>query len=259
MYNLDQVPIPSLKSTRRKPPPAVLFALECVHGAVLTDISLLYRINAHSYSSELAVPFFCSPEDDIVSLRYSSLLNLRISPHTLLFPISTLLKHVVTTNDRQPKTRHIQWDDWGAAKTSFSYPAIYHQNLLSGTRFLNPPFAHECFDIWDLGCARLMQHRTSDSESVPFVRGEVVLPTEISGWVDVAIAEDVIVIYEASIIIAYLSISIQPICTFRVIFRPVDTSPGFIFWFSRLSLPAQNSTGLTCTAWSINLVVIAAR
>ena len=259
MYNLDQVPIPSLKSTRRKPPPAVLFAVECVDGAVLTEISLLYRINAHSYSSELAVPFFGSPADDIVCLRYSSLLKSRMSRHTLFFPISTLLKHVATTNDRQPKTRRIQWDDWGAVKTFFSYPAIYHQNLLSGTRFLSPPAAYECFDIWDLGCARLMQHQTSDSESVPFVREKVVLPTEISGWVHAAIAEDVIVIYEASIIIAYLSISVQPICTFRVIFRPVDTSTGIIFWFSRLTLPAQNSTGLTCTAWSINLVVIAAR
>ena len=239
MYNLDQVPVPSLKSTRRKPPPAALFALECVHGAVLTDISLFSRTNAHSYSSELAIPFFGSPADDIVSLQYFSLLNWHISRHTLFFPISTLLKHVATTNDRQPKTRYIQWHDWGAAKTSCSYPAIYHQNLLSGTRCLNPPRAHKRIDIWDFGRARSMQRRSSDSEPVPFVREGVVLPTEISGWVDAAIAEDVIVIYAASIIIAYLSISIQPIYIFRVIFRSVDTNPGFIFWFSRLSLPAQ--------------------
>ena len=239
MYNLDQVPVPSLKSTRRKPPPAALFALECVHGAVLTDIFLFFRTNAHSYSSELAVPFFGSPADDIVSLQYFALLNSRISHHTLFFPISTLLKHVATTNDRQPKTRHIRWDDWGAAKTSCPYPAINHQNLLSGTRCLEPPRAHKRINIWDLGRACLMQRRPSDSESVPFVREGVELPTEISGWVDAAIAEDVIVIYEASVIIAYLSIFIQPIYTFRVIFRPLDTSPGFIFWFSRLSLPAQ--------------------
>ena len=102
-----------------------------------------------------------------------------------------------------------------------------------------------------------MQLQTSHSESVPFVQEEVALPTEISARVEMRlIAEDANVKYEASTIIAYLSISVQPVC---VIFSPVISIRDFIFKFSRLSPPAQNSTGLTCAAWSINLVVIAAR
>jgi len=235
MYNLDQVPVPSSSSKRRKPPPAVLFALESVRGVVLTDVSLRCRSNAHSYSSEVAVPFFGSPADDIVSLHCllppdSGHIAL-VSDYTLLFPISTLLKHVGTTNNRQPEPRHIQWDDCGALlpKTHHSFAAPnWDRNLLSGSRFLSCPDMRKRIQVWDFGRARVIRHRTSDSESVPFVREEVALPTEISGWVDVAIAEDVIVLYEASIIIAYLSISVQPICTFRVIFSPVTAKWGFI-------------------------------
>lgn len=188
-------------------------------------MSLRCRINGHPYSSEVAVPFFGSPADDIVALRcllppdwghVALVLDL-----TLIFPISTLLKHVGTTSNRQPEPRHIQWDDWGAlvhrAHRSFAAPCG-NQNILFGSRFLSCRGLGEPIQVWDFGRARVLQLQTPDSESGPFVREEVALPTEISGVVDAAIAEDIIVIYGVSIVIAYLSIAVQPICTFRIIF-----------------------------------------
>ena len=135
-----------------------------------------------------------------------------------------------TTNIRQPETRHIQWDDWGAMtrEICYSWLAIPDLNLLSGARFIHRPGTRKCIDVWDFGRARVMQQQTYDLEPVPFVREKAALPTKISGGIDAAIAEDVIVIYEASIIIAYLSISVQPICTFRVIFSPVTANRCFI-------------------------------
>jgi len=203
MYNLDQVPVPSSSSKRRKPPPAVLFALESVRGLVFTEMFLLYRLNAHSYSSEVAVPFFGSPADDIVSLRTFLSTDLRsnalLTHLTLLIPISTLLKHVGTTNNRQLETRHIQWDDWGVVtrKLYNSWLEIPDQNLLSGARFLRHPGAFRHIDVWDLGRARVMQQQTYDLEPVRFVLERAALPRKISGRLDAAIAEDVIVIYES--------------------------------------------------------------
>ena len=183
VYNLDQVPKPASRRRQPRRTPTVLFALEFVRGrgVALGDMFLRYHINAHSYSSEVAVPFFGSPADDIVLLH--SVLSPDsqhiASPYTFHFPISTLLRHVGTANNRQPKTRHIQWDDWGATvirKTYRSFP-LPDRNPLSGTRFLPCPSTRKGIHVWDFGRARVMQLQTSDSESVPFVQ-EVALPTE---------------------------------------------------------------------------------
>ena len=169
-------------------------------------MSLRYRPNVHSYSSEVAVPFFGSPEDQLIALQMTnellspnSLHITLVSSHTLLIPITTLLNHVSSTENG--RTCHIQWDDSGAAGTQ-RVPDSGFSTLSpgSGSRFLPRPDTHSSISVWDFGRARVRQLQISDSVSVPFVQKEVALPSEITGRVDAALSEDVIMICEASIV-----------------------------------------------------------
>jgi hypothetical protein len=204
VYNLDEVSFSGRKG--RRPAPAVSFALEFGRDVRPVDMFLRYRLNVHSYSSEVAVPFFSSPADQLIALQTTNHLlpqDLRdivlVLRHTLLIPIASLLNHVGSAGNG--RTRYIRWDDWGATGTRRvpNWESILSRGPLSGSRFLPRPETHGSISVWDFGRARVRQLPTFDSESVPFVQKEVELPPEITGEVDVAISEDAIVICEASI------------------------------------------------------------
>lgn len=206
MYNLDEVPASGGK--RRRPTPAASFALEFGCGVTPVEMYLRYRLNVHSYSSEVAVPFFGSPEDQLIALQTTNQLSspdsrhiALVLRHTLLIPIATLLNHVSSAENR--RSRHFRWDEWGATGTQRvpdSGFSILSRGPLSGSRFLPRPPTHSSISVWDFGRARIRQLQTSDSVSVPFVQKEVALPSEITGKVDAALSDDVIVICEASIV-----------------------------------------------------------
>lgn len=206
VYNLDEVPASGGK--RRRPTPAASFALEFGRDVTPVAMFLRYCPNVHSYSSEVAVPFFGSPEDHLIALQATSHLSMTdarhiavVFHHTLLIPIATLLNHVSSAENR--RTRHIQWDGWGTTGTrrvpSSDSPILF-RDPLSGSRYLPRRLTQSSISVWDFGRARVGQFQTSDSKSVPFVQKEVALPSEIRGRVATAIGEDVIVICEASII-----------------------------------------------------------
>jgi hypothetical protein len=77
---------------------------------------------------------------------------------------------------------------------------FYGHDPLSNSRFLPRLNTHYSISVWDFGRACVMQLQTSASGPLPFVEKEVALPNEISGGVDVAIGEDVIVVREVSIV-----------------------------------------------------------
>ena len=206
LYNLDEVP--ASRGKQRRPTPAASFALEFGRDITPAAMFLRYHPNVHSYSSEVDVPFFGSPEDHLIALQATNHLSTTDARHTalvfhqtLLIPIATLLDHVSSTEHR--RTRHIQWDGWGSTGTRrvpSSESPILFRDQLSGSRYLPRQVTESSINVWDFSRARVGQLQTSGSKSVLFVQKEVELPSEISGTVAAAIGEDVIVICEASLV-----------------------------------------------------------
>lgn len=212
VYNLDQVQVPpsGRKRVILRRAPAAVFALELGRHTIPGEMLLHYRLNIHSYSPDVAVPFFGSHADQLVALQTSSYLiqsdstGFRVAlRHILLIPVAKLLCHVGTTEGR--RTRYIQWNDWGATE-SCRLPDPRFSDLfrsaISGSRFIPFPESHNFISVWDFSRARARaaQLRTRVLEPVPCIQKEVALPIEITGRVITAISEDVIVICEASIV-----------------------------------------------------------
>jgi hypothetical protein len=216
VYNLDQEPTPGCRQGRRVP--VAIFALEFGRDIIPINMQLYFRPNVHSYSPEVAVPFFSAPTEQLVALQTSGLLkapNDRGNPryetewvppitlcHILLIPIANLLSHVPATDDQQP--RFIPWDNWGVTGTR-RVPTRHFSQLfrgaLSSSRFIPRPESRSFIGIWDFNRTRVAQLQPHDPESVPCVHEEVALPVGITGRVTAAISEDVIVLREASIMV----------------------------------------------------------
>ncbi len=189
--------------------PAAMFALELGRDIVPFSMRLHYRLNAHTYSAEVDVPFFSSPTDQIVALETTNHLRtpdsrgpgfVFILRHVVLIPIAKLLCHVGATEDG--RTCFVQWDDWGATGI-YRVPApepSFCRNSVCGPRFIPRPQSRSVIGVWNVSRAqgRLAHLQTSVSESIQCTEREVVLPTGISGSFTAAISEDAIVIHEAS-------------------------------------------------------------
>ena len=204
VYDLDQVPDPG----QHQQTPVAVFALEFGRDIVPRRMELHFRLNVHSYSPEVAVPFFGASTEQLLALQMSGLLGPQqenqsrrgiVSRQILLIPITKLLSHVPAADDRQP--RHVQWDDWGATGTCRLPPAprMMYRVSLSGSRFIPHLGLQNVIGVWDFSRAPVAQLQLRDPESDPYIPKEVALPTGITGDVDVAISEDVIVICEASL------------------------------------------------------------
>lgn len=205
LYNLDPVPVSGRQRGRLLP--VAIFAVELGRDIVPFEMRLHYRLDIHSYPSEVAVPFFASPADHIVALETKNQLKpldsprvILPAPHVLLIPIARLLHHVGTTENGQ--TRYILWDDWGSTGTRRA-PAIWPTNCsnsASGSRFIPCPESVNVIGVLDFSRASVAQLQTSVPESVPCVPKEVAVPGHILGRATAAISEDVFVIREASIV-----------------------------------------------------------
>jgi len=206
VYNLDH-DVSASWPKQRRPIPIAIFALELGHDIIPIDMLLHYRLNVHSYSPEVAVPFFGSPADQLVALQTSGhlkpsdarglVLQLR---HILIIPIAKLLHHIGTTVNN--RTSYISWKDWGPTGTHrVPDPRFSHhfQSALSGPRFIPRPEMHNFVRVWDFSRADIAPHSVHISEPVPCIEIEAKLPAEIMGRVTAAISEDVIVLHETRI------------------------------------------------------------
>ncbi|KAI0251101.1 hypothetical protein BJV78DRAFT_1214417 [Lactifluus subvellereus] len=212
VYDLDQVPNPGQHQQAKRVPLAI-FVLEFGRDVVPIKLELQFRLNAYSYSPEVAVPFFGAPTEQLVALQMGGLLNPppfvpgQESPRMsaillrqiLLIPITKLLSYVPATDDRQP--RYIRWNDWGPTGTcrlpASPFPRMISWGALSGSLFIPRPDFRDVIVVWDFSRARVTQPQLRNPESVPHIQKEAALPTGITGEVKAAISEDVIVICES--------------------------------------------------------------
>ena len=216
--------IPSTMNQQVTQIPVVIFALELGRDIISIDMSLHYRPNTHSYSHEVAVPFFSSPADHIIALETTNHLRVPycrepvVIPfrQIVLIPSAELLYHVDTA-EKKGTCCVLYWNDWGATgicRVPAPQPSLC-RNAISGSRFLPHPQSCNVIGVADFSRAqaRVARVQTSDSESVPCARKEVGLPVGISGNVTAALSEDAIVIHEASIVAPsiYPLIYLQPI------------------------------------------------
>ncbi|KAI0292830.1 hypothetical protein B0F90DRAFT_221443 [Multifurca ochricompacta] len=251
VYDLEQVHASRPHWGRRFP--VAVFALELGHNVVPVDMALHYRLDIHSYSPEVAAPFFNAPMEQLVALQTSNLLKASDDRgdrryeatrafgiplcHILLIPIAKLLSYLNAVDER--RTRYIQWNDWGATGTR-RVPEPHFSPLfrgaLSGSRFIPLPESHSFIGIWDFSRSRAAHLRLRHSESVPCVQRDVALPIEIKGQVTAAISEDVIVICEACIIALSSFYCVRLVHTYcRVgIPSPVPLKTEYIFSFFRV-------------------------
>lgn len=253
VFNLNAIPLTGHQQVTQIP--VVILALELGLDIVPFDMHLHYRPNTHSYSPQVAVPFFSSPADHIVALETTNHFNFTYSRdpvviplrQMVLIPIAKLLYHVGAA-EKKGTCCVLQWDDWGATGV-YRAPAPRSslcRNAVSGSRYIPHHQSSNVICVWDLSRsqARVGQLQTDVSESLPCARKEVALPAGISGSVTAALSEDAIVIHEASIVAPsiYPIIYIQPIYIHRLSHPRRRT--GFIFSSSNISSAGANRTRL---------------
>lgn len=241
VFNLNAIPLTGDQQVTQTP--VAMFGL----GRDIVDMHLHYRPNTHSYSPEVAVPFFSSPADHIIALETTNQLVTRDSRslgivhalrHIVLIPIVKLLYHVGTA-EKEGTCCFVQWDDWGATGTCRlpAPPPSLCRNGVSSSQFI--PYRESCGVIgvcdFSHAQARVAQLQTSVLESVPCARKEVHLPVGILGSATAALSEDAIVICEASIV----ATSIYPLIYIQLIYIHRLSLPrkrrGFIFSSSKIS------------------------
>jgi hypothetical protein len=219
VFNLHTIPLTGHQQVTQTP--VALFALELGRDIIPFDMHLHYRPNTHSYSAEVAVPFFSSLADHIIALETTNHLRTPDAPglvfplrHVIIIPISKLLYHVDTV-EKKGTCCVVQWNDWGTTGICrLPAPLPSHCcNAVSGSRFIPHPQSCNVIGVWDFSRAQV---RVSPLHTA--VSKEVVLPSSISGIVTAALSEDAIVIHEASIVAPFIYplINIQSIHIHRL-------------------------------------------
>lgn len=244
VFNLHAAPLTGHQQITQIP--LVMFALELGRDVVPFDMHLHYRPNTHSYSPEVAVPFFSSPADHLIALETTNHLRTPDSRglglilplrHVILIPISKLLYHVGAA-EKKGTCCFVQWDDWGATgicRLPAPRPSLCH-NAVSGSRFIPHPQSCSAIGVWDFSHtqARVAQPQTSTSESVPRAQKEVALPAGILGSITAALSEDAIIIHEVGIVApSTIPLSISKIYIHRL--SHPRRRRGFIFSSSKIS------------------------
>ena len=235
VFNLNTVPLTGHQQVQvTQKMPVVMFVLELGRDVIPIDMNLHYRLNIHSYSAVVAVPFFSSRADHIIALEtinrlrtpFDGLLHLR---HIIIIPIAKLMYHVGTA-EKKETCCVVQWGDWGATGICrLPAPSLsLCCNAVSGSRFIPYPQSTDIIGVWDFSRAqaRVSQLNTAASK-------EIAPPAGISGIVTTALSEDVIVIHEASIIASSIHlIYIKPIYNHRL--SHPRGRRGFIFSSSKI-------------------------
>jgi hypothetical protein len=244
VFNLHVIPLAGHQQVTQTP--VVIFALELGRDIIPFDMHLHYRPNTHSYSPEVAVPFFSSPADHIIALETINHLRtlhsrdpVTIPLHQIvLIPIAKLLYHV-SAAEKKGACCVLEWNDWGATgicRVPAPRPSLC-RNAFSGSQFIPHPQSYNIIGVWNFSRAqaRIAPIQTSASESFPCARREVALPASISGSITAALSEDAIVIHEASIVTPsiYSLFYIQPIYIHRL--SHPRRRRGFIFSSSKIS------------------------
>jgi hypothetical protein len=244
VFNLNAIPLTGLQQVTQIP--VVILALELGRDIIPFDMHLHYRPNTHSYSPEVAVPFFSSPADHIIALETTNHLRFPYSRDPVIIPLRQIvlipiakLLYYVGAAEKKGTCCVLQWNDWGATgirRVPAPRPSLC-RNAISGSRFIPHTQSSNVIGVWDFSRAqaRVGQLQTSVSESVPCAQKEVDLPDGIAGSVTAALSEDAIVIHEVSIVTP----SIYPLIYFQPIYIHRLSQPrrrrGFIFSSSKIS------------------------
>src|SRR6266481_9830852 len=78
VFNLHAIPLTGHQQVTQTP--VALFALELGRDIIPFDMHLHYRPNTHSYSAEVAAPFFSSLADHIIALETTNHLRTPDAP-----------------------------------------------------------------------------------------------------------------------------------------------------------------------------------
>lgn len=177
------------------------------------EMELYYRFGIHSYSDEVAVPFFSSSAEQLIALQTN---GLRRRCHVeadspgdtprlcriLLIPISKFMSHIDGAAADNMPVRYIPWNDWGATGTGWApdphiLRCLRGSHQVSSSRIIPGHKTTGFVDVWDFSRARVAQHEPQSYRRniLPCVRTQVALPIHLSeeGYRPWAITEDAII------------------------------------------------------------------
>ncbi|KAH8993058.1 hypothetical protein EDB86DRAFT_3078885 [Lactarius hatsudake] len=196
VYDLDRV---SASQHEGVPTPIAVFALEVGDEFDSDPVEELhYYLNIHSYSDEVAVPFFSSPSEQLVALGTHSFPQIECCP-ILLIPMIRLTSHIDGASSDNVLMRYIPWKDWGATGTGWAPDRLWDYFLgsrqVSGSRLV-PGRQQNFVDVWDFSHTRVAQLEPACHQGfLPSVKKSVALPIQMRGLEleTVAISEDALI------------------------------------------------------------------
>ncbi|KAH9020499.1 hypothetical protein EDB85DRAFT_1896146 [Lactarius pseudohatsudake] len=198
MYDLDQA---SRSQRENDSSLLTVFSLKLGEKSDSYKMALYYRPNIHSYSDDVAVPFFRSPSDQLIALKTSGFCDdIPLPPRrVLLIPIVRLTSHIDGPGPASGNaaTRYIPWNDWGATSSrwvpgpSLAWRPSFHGSL-SGSRFIPGFIGTDFIRVWDFSRAEVAQlePQPCDRKSLPHVKKQVAPPIRYD---TVAISEDALI------------------------------------------------------------------
>ncbi|KAH8977165.1 hypothetical protein EDB86DRAFT_3093011 [Lactarius hatsudake] len=197
VYDLDRV---SASQHEGVPTPIAVFALEVGDEFDSDPVEELhYYLNIHSYSDEVAVPFFSSPSEQLVALQTNSIPPQIECCPVLLIPMLRLTSHIDGASSDNVLMRYIPWKDWGATGTGWAPDRLLDYFLgsrqVSGSRLV-PGRQQNFVDVWDLSHTRVAQLEPACHQGfLPSVKKSVALPIQMRGLEleTVAISEDALI------------------------------------------------------------------
>jgi hypothetical protein len=169
-------------------------------------MELYYRFNIHSYSDEVAVPFFSSPSEQLIGLRTNGFRpqfgDVSDDPgwsRILLIPIVKLTSHIDGAAADNVPIRIVPWKDWGAstgwAPDSQLLCWLRGSLQVSSSRIIPGPPIRDFVDVWDFSRARVAQlgPQHCRPENLPCVQTRVALPKQMKEYHPMGITEDAVV------------------------------------------------------------------
>ncbi|KAI9433087.1 hypothetical protein BJY52DRAFT_843004 [Lactarius psammicola] len=174
------------------------------NGSDSATMTLYFCLDIHSYSDDVAVPFFRSPSDELIALQTKGYwdditLTMR-SRRVLLIPIVSLTSHIDGATADNVPMRYIPWNDWGATGTRWApgrgiLRHFHGSGSLSSSRSIPELWATKFVDVWDFSRARVAQlePQQCDREFLPCVRTQVALPIQMTRFDTVVISEDALI------------------------------------------------------------------
>jgi hypothetical protein len=198
LYDLDQA-----SKSQHVTSPIAVFSLEHDIEFDPRIMVLYYCLDIHSYTDEVAVPFFSLPSEQLIALGTHDI-RLRVtgnnttSARMLLIPIVRLTSYIDGAAADNVPLRYIPWNEWGATCTRWvNGPPAFRllHGPLSGSRLIPGPQSDDFADVWDFSRTRVAQSELGqrDQETLPCVQTQVVLPKQMKGHTPVAISEGALI------------------------------------------------------------------